>query len=83
MVEKQIKKWTVDLFMDDDEELMKEVTSVAAHNNGVTENKPQFFCAHSHASCCCWKIPQKERRCLATFQLSCYVMDEDISNYVY
>ena len=53
MVEKQIKKWSVDLFMNDDDEFTEEVTSVAVSDSGVSDNVPQFFffCAHSHASC--------------------------------
>ena len=43
MVEKQIKKWSVDLCMNDDDEFMEEVTSVAAPDIGVCENVTKFF----------------------------------------
>ena len=43
MVEKQNKKWSVDLCMNDDDEFMEEVTSVAAPDSGVCENVTPFF----------------------------------------
>ena len=52
MGEKQIKKWSVDLFMNDDDEFTEEVTSVAVPDSGVSEKCATIFiCAHSHASC--------------------------------
>ena len=52
MVEKQIKEWSIDLFMNDDDEFTEEVTSVAVSDSGVHEYVSQFFCGHSHASSC-------------------------------
>ena len=43
MVEKQIKKWSVDLFMNEDDELTEEVTSVAAPDSGVSVMCHNFF----------------------------------------
>ena len=37
MLENQIKKWSVDLIMNDDDEFTEEVTSVAVHDSGVSE----------------------------------------------
>ena len=43
MVEKQVKKWSVDLFMNDDDGFTEEVTSVAVADSGVSENVPRCF----------------------------------------
>ena len=42
MVEKQIKKLSVDLFRNDDDVYTEYVTSVDTHDSGVSENVPQL-----------------------------------------
>ena len=50
MMEKQIKKWSVDLFMNDDDEFTEEVLlHLTLEYQKMCHN---FFCAHSHTSCC-------------------------------
>ena len=48
MLEKQINKWSVDLFMNDDDEFTEEVTSVAMPDGGVLEHVSHFLCSQSH-----------------------------------
>ena len=51
----QIKKWSVDLFlMNDDDEVTEEVTSVAVpDSSGVSENMTQFFWVLTVTLFCC------------------------------
>ena len=86
MVEKQIKKWSVDLFMNDHDEFMEEVTSVAVPDSGVLQNVPQcFLCSQS----CFLLLENSHKKKEGVMQLFsspavCHnVMDEDVSNDEY
>ena len=69
MVEKQIKEWSIDLFMNDDDEFTEEVTSVAVSDSGVYKYVSQFFMVT--VMLLAVEKHHKKGRYHVTFQLSC------------
>ena len=69
MVGKQIKKWSIDLLKNDDDEFTEEVTSVAVPDSRVSENVPQFIVLT--VMLLAVEKCHKNRRHHVTFWLSC------------